>query len=557
MKNLFVADFETLNNPNFTYVWCWALSTIEDNPTTIIGNTLDDFMNHILIYRNPTIFFHNLKFDGEFIVYWLEQHNYHWSSERKEGCYNILISRMNVWYKLDLYLKIKGHNVLKISFQDSLKKIPFKVEVIAGAFNLSIKKGCIDYNLQRSEKYELTIEEAAYVANDSLIVAQALHKQFSEGLEKMTIGADALHFYTISNYGSKKIFRKMFPELALEVDHDIRQSYKGGFTYLNPKYANKILNGIRVFDVNSLYPWTMYYKLLPVGEPVFFDGKYQDNKTYPLYVQHIKCMFQIKKDHIPMIQLKGNLLFSPTEYITTTGVNMVDLYLTNVDLDLFYDQYEILDIEYIDGYAFKGVKGLFCSYIDHWMDIKKNNKGAKRTLAKLMLNSLYGKFGKNCDTTGKHPVMMFDGQNEIIQYIMNEEDRSEPCYIPMATFITAYAREKTVRAAQKCYPYFIYADTDSLHLRCDDIPEFLDVDCNELGYWDNEANPDRGLFLRPKTYLEEINGKLNVKCAGMPDNVKEKVTFENFHIGSKFHGKLQPKHVPGGVVLEETDFTIL
>ena len=47
-----------------------------------------------------------------------------------------------------------------------------------------------------------------------------------------------------------------------------------------------------------------------------------------------------------------------------------------------------------------------------------------------------------------------------------------------------------------------------------------------------------------------------VTCAGMPDNVKKLVSYENFKTGSTFNGKLMPKRYRGGIILEETTFTI-
>ena len=47
-----------------------------------------------------------------------------------------------------------------------------------------------------------------------------------------------------------------------------------------------------------------------------------------------------------------------------------------------------------------------------------------------------------------------------------------------------------------------------------------------------------------------------VTCAGMPDNVKELVTYDNFRSGESFPGKMMPRRFPGGIVLEETTFTI-
>ena len=106
------------------------------------------------------------------------------------------------------------------------------------------------------------------------------------------------------------------------------------------------------------------------------------------------------------------------------------------------------------------------------------------------------------------------------------------------------------------YFRFCYCDTDSIHIVGDDIPD-IDIDDKELGKWALESKFTRARFLRAKTYIEELeDGTLNVKCAGLPDNLKELVDFNNFHYGLKLHGKLLPKRYDGGVILEETDFTI-
>lgn len=63
-------------------------------------------------------------------------------------------------------------------------------------------------------------------------------------------------------------------------------------------------------------------------------------------------------------------------------------------------------------------------------------------------------------------------------------------------------------------------------------------------------------FIRQKCYLEEIDEKINITCAGMPKRCYSYVTFENFKTGFSCGGKLTFKHVKGGVILVETDFTI-
>ena len=66
----------------------------------------------------------------------------------------------------------------------------------------------------------------------------------------------------------------------------------------------------------------------------------------------------------------------------------------------------------------------------------------------------------------------------------------------------------------------------------------------------------RAKFLRAKSYVEEIDGKLHVTCAGLPERCHDQVTFENFNINATYTGKLQPVHTAGGIVLEETTFKI-
>src|SRR5699024_6714233 len=108
-----------------------------------------------------------------------------------------------------------------------------------------------------------------------------------------------------------------------------------------------------------------------------------------------------------------------------------------------------------------------------------------------------------------------------------------------------------------------YCDTDSIHITGTTIPESIKhlIDKNKLGYWDYETTFVRARYLRQKSYCQDILNDdgttyFKVTCAGMPDKVKENVTFDNFKIGFKSYGKLMPKQVKGGVVLIDSEFTI-
>lgn len=582
IKSLTVAaDFETTTDPNDVRVWASCAVDIETLKTVHIGNSIESFFEW-LSNKNTVCYFHNLKFDGEFIIAYLLQNGYKLSESREPKTFTTLISDMGAWYSITVIFEKMNRKYKKVVFYDSLKKLPFKVSQISKAFELEDEKLEIDYKAFRPVGHELTDEEKAYIVNDCRIVAAALKIQIGKGLKRMTNASDALHGY--KDIISEKNFERWFPTLPVELDADIRRAYKGGYVYLNPKHKNKRgLKGITL-DVNSLYPSVMYYAMLPYGYPMYFKGAPNPDERYNLFIVRLRCAFELKKGHLPTIQLKNNRAFVETEYLTSSEGDVVEMTLTSVDLDLFLDHYDVYSLEYVSGWKFKGVVGLFKDYIDYWMHIKETTTGAMRQLAKLMLNSLYGKFATNPKVAQKVAFMDEDG---VVRYRIEDDDDRPPVYTAMGAFITAYAREKTIRSGQAVFDRFIYADTDSLHLIGQEAPEGLDIHPTRLGAWKNEGIFDDSKYLRAKTYMETVREEkrrdlkafnrilddesieraehvgdvirywtTKVTCAGMPDNVKASVTYDNFKSGSTFDGKLMPRRFPGGVVLMETTFTI-
>ena len=161
----------------------------------------------------------------------------------------------------------------------------------------------------------------------------------------------------------------------------------------------------------------------------------------------ITCSFELKKNKIPTIQIKNNKsFFRSNKYLESSDGEIICLVLTNIDLKLFLEQYNVYDLEYVSGWKFKSMKGLFTKYIDKWIARKNEgtitgNKGI-RTSAKLMLNSLYGKFATSLEIQEKIPYM---GEDEIIHYELTPKEQKEGLYLPVGAFITAYAREITIR----------------------------------------------------------------------------------------------------------------
>ena len=577
----FACDFETTTRLDDCRVWAYAICEIGDADNFTYGNDLDAFMEWCGNPKeNYLCLFHNLKFDGDFILSWLLKNGFEFIADKKnrrDKTFTTLITDMGQFYAIEVYFKVKGHKVNKVTFHDSLKLLNFSVEEIAKSFDLPISKLELDYDAFREKGHELTPHEIDYIRNDVKIMALALDILYKKNMTKMTISSNALDSY-------KKMqpnFKMYFPVLPIDVDADIRRSYKGGFTYLSPKYKEKTTGAGLVLDVNSMYPAMMTQKELPYGLPEPFDGKYQPDSSYPLYVQKFSCTFKIKKNKIPSIQLKSCPSFMPNEYIESTKDEIVTMTLTNPDLELFFEQYDVDIIAWQGGWKFKKTRGLFTDYINHWTEekikAKKEGNRPQYLLSKLYLNSLYGRLALNPIGRQKMPVI----RNGELHFEMLPTEERKPIYIPAATFITSYARRYIIETSQfirdwsmknKGYDAYCYSDTDSIHclLTKDDlnvISKYIKIDPFELGAWDCEKLYDRGRYLRQKCYIEETDGKIEATVAGMPKKLSHLITFENFNVGFSTEAftdeeigpkgrKLKYVHTEGGVVLMPTEFSI-
>ena len=472
---------------------------------------------------------------------------------------------MGLFYSIEIFFNVKGKNTKKITIIDSLKILNMSVSEVAKSFGLPISKLELDYNTPRPRGYKLKDYEKDYITNDVKIMSLALDVLFKQNMTYMTAASDGIHEFKRTL--SIRRFERLFPQLNYDVWNDMKQAYRGGFTYLNPIYKEKDVGLGVVLDVNSLYPSVMYEKPMPIGEPIFYQGKYVEDKVYPLYIQMISCAFELKKNKIPTIQIKHTNDFIDNEYLTSSDGEIVTLVLSSVDLKLFLEQYDVFEVSYECGWKFKAMNGIFTEYIDKWIKVKieatkTGNKGM-RTLAKILLNSLYGKFATSMDIQSKHPYL----EDGIVKYELGEKEQRDGLYLPIGIFITSYAREKTIRTSQAIKDYSInkygkdlycYSDTDSIHtlLPIEELKQFCDIDDVALGKWAWEASFDKARFVRQKCYLESINGEVKITCAGLPKECYKYVEWKKFKQGFTCGGKLTFKHVIGGVKLVETDFTI-
>lgn len=539
---VFTADFETTSmnnyiNDGYVRVWLWSLVRVSSGEYWY-GTTIESFINKTIELKCQKIYFHNLRFDGYFLLYGFNKIGW----KNKED-YEVTIDKMNIWYQ------VKYHG---ITVWDSLKKFPgLSVESIGRMYGIGGKAPKPDFDRYIPEDYIPKPDEIKYCVRDSQIVAHALKCELENGHTGITLSYDA--FKEVKHFIGFKEWRRAMPLLTVEQDDFCRRAYKGGYTYLNPKYAQENVFNVYVFDVNSLYPYVMRSLPLPIGEPTVEYEKPTD--TTKLYIVHIITQFKLKEGYLPTIQIKHDLSFKETEYLTEVQFP-VHLYLTSVDYDIFIRHYDIEFLSVDRYYVFDAKVGLLAPYIDKHMEDKikasVDNDAPARYIAKRYLNSPYGKTGMRGDRINKQPI--FD--DEGVAYFEDEKTQSDTVYVPYAAFVCAWARSITINAAQKNYDKFIYCDTDSLHLVGNATG--IQVHDYDIGKWKLEGVFKTGKYIRAKTYIhgDDDYNICEIKSAGMPIEVKNKVTWDEFKIGAVFDGKRMHKHVKGGCLIAETTFRI-
>ena len=636
----FMGDFETTVYKGQTTTEVWASASVEFYTEDVkIFHSIDEqFEYFVSLKSNIVVYYHNLKFDGAFWLSYLmvdkgyrqaadipqdTAESFKWDtySKMKQKTFMYSISDMGQWYKIAIKIDDRI-----IEIRDSLKLLPFTVKRIGESFKTKHKKLDMEYTGFRYAGCEITEEEQHYIANDVLVIKEALEILFDQGHKKLTIGSCCLNEYR--RLLGKKRYSEYFPNIyEIPIDESIfgsktagdyiRKSYKGGWCYLAKGKESKIYTNGTTADVNSLYPSMMSSysgNIFPVGLPTFWSGDYipKEAEAYNrYYFIRIKCTFNIKENKLPFIQNKTSLMYRANECLETSDIIDVKtgyrhhwykdidgniqlatmtMTLTMTDWKLFREHYDIKNLKILDGCYFNAEIGIFDTYIEKYKKIKQESTGAIRELSKLFLNNLYGKMSSSPDSSFK--VAYTKEDNTIGFYTVVARDKI-PGYIPVGSAITSYARNFTIRAAQKNYHGvnqrgFIYADTDSIH--CDLQPDEIQgikVDEKEFCCWKLESCWDTGYFVRQKTYIEHVTKEnlkdidqpfYNIKCAGMPDKCKnlflmsmqgteynkedyneeeleflsKKRTLEDFNVGLKIPGKLLPKRIRGGVLLVDS-----
>lgn len=582
LNNMFVADFETCDSDTLyettkdgtdiynQRVWLAGFKNLETLESAYF-TSLDDFMNAILSRGenvNTEYAFHNLKFDGSYIVPWLLTHDYQVSQGKPDpGEFSILVDNRNAWYSLTIQVTKRR----KVLIWDSLKLFPCALEYLPDIYATPTHKVIEDkawYTIKRPEGYTPDTRDLTYFENDLTVPAEALNAHIElYGLRfKKTQASQS--FYNFEQ--SFKAWKFRFPPLSTKQDTEIRNAYWGGISYVSKDKASRDYHNIGVIDINSSYPHKASDKKLPYGQCLaeYGEGKHPDMSKF--WVAEALVDFTLKPGCLPCIPKKaieeGFILESkdvdPDKWLDDSE-GIVRMKFCNIDYKTMLESYDLKVYRWLWSmhWAWKVHKEV-AKFVYKNNDIKVGNKIKAKaepdpqrktellTLAnraKIDNNSFYGKFGEDIIKEGKTPYLE---NEEVIWKVDRVDEQGERArkYLPVAIAITAWGRQQLVQLWNIVGEHALYCDTDSLHYLVEGQKKIdqavkngiLIVDDTQLGAWKLEGYMKKGRYLRAKCYLEQTeDGHWEATVAGLPadphtgqfSKSRSCISWDNFFIG--------------------------
>jgi hypothetical protein len=568
------SDFESVIYNNRHYVSCYSIylehldlsitNSIVINNNIIdekllqeaSNNLLNEFVNECLkVSKNKIyVYFHNLsKFDGLFLL------NYFCN----KGSEDIeVISRDNLIYEIKINT---GSNTL--IFRDSYLVFPHSLQEFAEVFNE--KKTEFDHENITIDNYldkEFLNSVCSYCEKDAKILGICFVK--FRNLITQEFSTDVVNFLTLSALAFYIYRYSYLKDIHIEIsfqkmDQFLRKSYKGGVVDV---YKPFLENGY-YYDVNSLYPYVMANFDMPVGKPiknwVKNSSSFDINNFFGFIYVKVKCP---KELYIPFL----TVMHDDLGLISPTG-EWEGVYFSE---EIKYALSLGYTFEYFDYYKFEKAS-IFDKYVNDMYKkrIAFKEKPAISTVYKLLLNSLYGRFGmtssefKNIlikDTVDDRKklsdiallydwsiVATFDNNSKLIRYNyiacpnrwyaltnLNKIDktyREEKTYesfcrsshintaVHIASAITAYARIYMHKLKIKYADNLYYSDTDSL-ITDIELDKNLISD-TQMGLLKEEHKITKAIFIAPKLYYMELEDKTIIKAKGISPDL---LTYDDF-----------------------------
>lgn len=587
LDHMYVADFETCDSDRLykidtqtgkqifeQKVWLAGFKNLDTMESTYF-TSLPEFMESILSRgdnMNTEYAFHNLKYDGSYIVPYLLTNGYEVALGKPQPKeFSILVDKRNNWYSLTIQVT-KRRRVL---IWDMLKLFPTALEYLPDIYSTpthKIREDQAFYTRVRPDGYTPDEQEMKYFENDLQLPAEVLNRHIDLFDLRFKKTQASQSFYNFSQ--SFKAWKWRFPSLSNDQDEAIRGAYWGGIAHVPKHKAGKDFTNVGVYDINSSYPHKAAEMKLPYGECVseFGEGKHPDMSKF--WVAEALVTYKLKPNHLPCIPSKSCIEGRPLEVEKwmidsgDDGKSIVRMSFSNIDYKTIQQSYDFKVLRWCWSmhWAWKIQKEI-AKFVYKNNDIKvKYSKLAKketdpqkkaeyntmRNRAKIDNNSFYGKFGEDIIKEGKTPYWEEDseGKESVIWRADRIEEQAEKSrkFLPVAIAITAWGRQQLVTMWNVLGEDALYCDTDSLHYlrqgqtKIDTAIKngIFIADEEKLGAWKLEGVMTRGRYLRAKCYMEQLdNGHVEATVAGLPadkhsgqfSKKRSCLNWDNFHIG--------------------------
>ena len=487
------------DNPEIDYRFRWY------SP----GGCVDRFMRAALTkkYRGYTFYAHNGgRFDFLFFLTWLAEMG-------QDMGYTFSLIPVSSSIQL---LTVQGRNKSdQWKFVDSYKLMPMSLDKAAKSFQLPGKlkhdlhipewdrESWNKYNKQDCvQNYEVMVKFHHYVNNVLL------------GEVGITAPATAM-----------KLYRRRYLQSELPRNQESHEFTRAGYFGGRTEMFIRRGEGLRYYDINSSYPRSML-ELMPGGKMTPWKGKPPRHLTTN-NLGFVQVRIRVPMMNIPILPVRhdtGRLIFPVGEF---TGV----WEWSEVELALKHGA-EIL--EWGDSYWFEPVD-MFSDYVkDLYRYRDKSLKGFDEglaALAKLLLNSTYGKFGMK---TLRREVYSWDdpscpdealpASNSPDSLIWYVEKQVDACYImpQISARITSLSRQRLwnfMHQAEELGGRVYYSDTDSV---ITDVEMPTSTDLGELkDEYPEYSGRICGEFLGPKLYLLTADGNEDIELDAL-ENVRAK-----------------------------------
>lgn len=404
-----------------------------------------------------------------------------------------------------------------------------------------IRKLTMDY--QAVDDKNLTDDEVAYCRNDVEGLYFAI-KMFDATLAERTDGelhifGDDTNVMTAGGFAKHELLRTMYPSLdtrkkrikQYQKDHPLTVAqdkylrdnhlYRGGISYVNPKYRGRLLTreafgGVPMYryDVNSEYPYAMANIRDLIGQPrrVKYDEylKMKDRDEYEAILMLTRVTGTVSEGML-------GVWYDPfkREFVDTINEDGLHLMYERelTELSFWYDLEYICDEVILykrGGYAYR-------PFIEANYELKasakrEGNKTVEKA-TKLLLNSSYGKLAERLVRNVGHYEL--NGVTGAIHFVNEGEEIDEGGRMSVAVgaLITAFARCYILgKIREVCgnnvASSFVYIDTDSIHA----FASYDKADAFSLGGLKQEAICDAVKYIAPKTYIdiEHVNDDKSV-----------------------------------------------